>query len=66
MIMLTPTQEHWDNKTLDYDLEKFDWPSWALGVIQEITPQVTELETLHEVLSPTDIVKVSSHVQNCS
>ena len=67
MIMLTPTQEHWDNKTLDYDLEKFDWPSWALGVIQEITPQVTELEILHEVLSPTDIVKVSSHVQNsCS
>ena len=65
--MLTPTQEHWDNKTLEYDLKKFDWPSWALGVIQEITPQVTELEILHEVLSPTDIVKVSSHVQNsCS
>ena len=65
--MLTPTQDHWDNNTLDYDLEKYNWPAWALSVIQEIAPQVTTLETLHEVLTPTDIVNVSKHVQNaCS
>jgi hypothetical protein len=28
-------KEHWDNKTLDYDLEKYNWPDWALSVIQE-------------------------------
>jgi sporadic carbohydrate cluster protein (TIGR04323 family) len=64
MSNLTPLQEHWDNKVVDYDLEKYNWPAWALSVIQEITPQVKELETLHEVLTPVEIVKVSQHVQN--
>ena len=39
-MKLTPTQEHWNNATLDYDLEKFNWPAWALSVIQEVAPQV--------------------------
>lgn len=66
-MKLTPTQEHWNNATLDYDLEKFNWPAWALSVIQEVAPQVKELETLHEVLTPSEIVRVSQHVQNsCS
>ena len=64
---LTSTQKHWNNATLNYDLERFNWPAWALSVIQEIAPQVTELETLHEVLTPNEIVRVSQHVQNsCS
>jgi sporadic carbohydrate cluster protein (TIGR04323 family) len=67
MANLTETQIHWDNKTYNYDLSVYDWPAWALGVIQEIAPQVKELETIHEVLSPTDILRVSNHVQNaCS
>lgn len=67
MTNLTETQKHWNNATLDYDLQKFDWPSWALSVIQEVVPHVVELETLHQVLSPSEIVKVSKHVQNaCS
>jgi sporadic carbohydrate cluster protein (TIGR04323 family) len=64
---LTDTQIHWDNKTLNYDLEKYNWPSWALSVIQEIAPHVKDLETLHEVLTPAEIVRVAAHVQNsCS
>jgi sporadic carbohydrate cluster protein (TIGR04323 family) len=64
---LTPLQEHWDNKVVNYDLEKYNWPAWALSVIQEVVPQVKELETMHEVLTPSEIVKVSQHVQNaCS
>jgi sporadic carbohydrate cluster protein (TIGR04323 family) len=67
LTKLTPIQEHWDNNTLNYDLKKFNWPAWALDVIQEIAPQVTELETMHQVLSPSEIVRVSQHVQNaCS
>ena len=66
-MKLTTTQEHWNNATLNYDLEKFNWPAWALGVIQEVAPNVKELETLHEILTPSEIVKVSQHVQNsCS
>jgi sporadic carbohydrate cluster protein (TIGR04323 family) len=65
--MLSDIQVHWDNRTVDYDLEKYNWPLWALTVIQEIAPQVKELETIHKVLTPTEIVKVSQHVQNaCS
>lgn len=64
MSNLTPLQEHWDNKVVDYDLEKYNWPAWALSVIQEVAPQVKELETLHEVLTPVEIVRVSQHVQN--
>lgn len=65
--MLNELQIHWDNKTLEYDLEKYNWPAWALGIVQEVAPQVKELETLHEVVSPTELVKVTNHVQNaCS
>jgi sporadic carbohydrate cluster protein (TIGR04323 family) len=64
MSNLTPLQEYWDNQVVDYDLEKYNWPAWALGVIQEVAPQVKELETLHEVLTPVEIVRVSQHVQN--
>ena len=65
--MLSNLQKHWDNKILTYDLEKYNWPAWALSVIQEVAPQVKELETLHEVLTPAEIVRVSQHVQNsCS
>jgi sporadic carbohydrate cluster protein (TIGR04323 family) len=66
-MSLNSLQVHWDNKILNYDLEKYNWPAWALSVIQEVAPQVKELETLHETLTAVEIVKVSQHVQNaCS
>lgn len=63
-MILSDTQKQWNNTTLDYDLVRFNWPDWALRVIQEIAPQVKELETLHEVLTPAEIVVVSKYVQN--
>ena len=60
-------KEHWDNKTLDYDLEKYNWPAWALSVIQEKFPQIKELETIHEVLQPSEIVRISQYIhQACN
>lgn len=57
----------WNNNKIDYDLEKYNWPAWALSVIQEIAPQVTELETMHEVLNPSELIRVGNYVQNaCS
>ena len=64
MSNLTPLQEHWNNSVVDYDLEKYNWPAWALSVIQEVAPQVKELETMHTVLNPSEIVRVGQHVQN--
>jgi len=64
---LSPTQIEWNNKTLNYDLNKYNWPAWIMSVIQEVAPQVKELETMHQVLTPTEIIKVAGHVQNaCS
>lgn len=66
-MYLSKTQKHWNNATVDYDLTEYNWPTWALNVIQEVAPQVSALETLHECLTPSEIVKVSQHVQNaCS
>jgi sporadic carbohydrate cluster protein (TIGR04323 family) len=65
--MLTKIEQHWDNKILDYDLNRFNWPAWALSVIQEIHPTLTELETIHERLVPHEIVRLQQYVQNaCS
>jgi sporadic carbohydrate cluster protein (TIGR04323 family) len=64
MLNLSPTEIEWNNKTLNYDLDKYNWPAWALAVVQEVAPKVTELETLHKILTPAEIVKVSNHVQN--
>ena len=59
--------ENWDNKTLTYDLNKYNWPLWALSVIRELFPNVKSLETLHEELSPAKVVVATNHVQNaCS
>ena len=66
-MKLTSTQQHWDNATLNYNLKKYNWSKWALTVAQEIVPQVEQLETMHQVLSPAMIVQVAMHVQNaCS
>ena len=64
---LTAIQKDWNNKTLDYDLERYNWPAWALSVVQEVAPHVKELENMHNELSASETVKVSRHVQNaCS
>ena len=66
-MKLSVLEEHWNNKTFNYNIEKYNWPKWALSVIQEIAPHITDLETLHKNLSASEIVKVSKHVQNaCS
>tara|TARA_X000001382_G_C3160875_1_gene176193 strand:+ start:344 stop:1462 length:1119 start_codon:yes stop_codon:yes gene_type:complete len=65
--MLDKLQEHWDNATLDYDLSRYNFRQWASAVIKEKFPQIDELEKIHEVLKPSEVVKLQQHVQNaCS
>ena len=65
--MLNNLQKHWDNATLTYDLEKYNFRQWAIDVIHEEFPQIKELETIHATLKPNEIVKLQQHVQNaCS
>ena len=65
--MLDAIHKHWDNATLDYNLEKYNFRQWAIDVIREKFPQVKELEKIHEVVTPEEVVKLQRHVQNaCS
>jgi len=65
--MLDNLQKHWDNATLNYDIEKYNFKQWAIDVIQEKWPGVVELEKIHEVLKPNEVVRLQQHVQNaCS
>ena len=57
-MKLNPLQQHWDNATHNYNLDMYDWPAWALSVVQEVAPTVSSLETIHEELSPPEIMKV--------
>lgn len=65
--MLDAIHKHWNNATLNYDMEKYNFRQWAIDVIQEKFPQVKQLEKIHEVVSPEEVVKLQKHVQNaCS
>lgn len=54
----------WDNKTLEYDLAKHNWPEYWLGVAKQKFPQITSLETVHEVLTTQEISELGKHCQD--
>lgn len=55
---------NFNNNTLQYDVEKYNWPGVILEQIQTKYPSVNRLETIHNVLTPTEIVDVIALVQN--
>lgn len=66
MKLLTSTEKLWDNDTLEYDVKKFPLKEWALSVIQEIFPQINELETIHLVLSSDQLSRIKTHFHKAS
>ena len=56
----------WDNQTLNYDLSKHNWPEYWLGVAKQKFPQITSLETVHEILTPQEISVLGKHCQHMS
>lgn len=53
----------WDNQTLNYDLERHNWPEFWLNVAKEKFPQIERLETVHEILTPAEISELGRHCQ---
>jgi len=45
----------WDNQIVNYDLQKYNWREYFLQAVRDKYPQVTELETVHEVFKPNEI-----------
>lgn len=58
---LDATQEFFDNKTLDYDLEKYPLPKIVLETIQTFYPAVTSLDTIHEIVPAEDIQQLMTN-----
>ena len=55
--------KNFDNNTLNYNLDQFNWPAKVLEIIQEHYPSVTSLEHIHKDVSPNDISKITGLVQ---
>lgn len=54
--------KNFNGDILNYDLEKYNFPEWALHRIQEQFPQVTDLETIHKTVPLKDISRLQSWV----
>lgn len=63
--MYDPNQldPRWDNQTLNYDLNKHNWPEFWLNVAKEKFPQIVDLETVHKVLTPDEIYELAQYCQ---
>lgn len=56
-----------DLKTVDYDLQKHNWPEYWLRIAKEKFPQIESLEKVHKVLTPSEINILGRHCQQaCS
>ena len=53
----------WDNQTLNYDLEKHNWPEFWLNVAKELFPDIESLETVHKSLTTEQISELGSYLQ---
>jgi sporadic carbohydrate cluster 2OG-Fe(II) oxygenase/sporadic carbohydrate cluster protein (TIGR04323 family) len=53
----------WDNQTLNYDLQRHNWPDYWLSVTRELFPQVDRLENVHQVLTVREISELANHCQ---
>jgi len=53
----------WDNQTVDYSIEQYNWYDIWLSVAQEKFPQLKSFEDLHIHLEQTDIPELIFHLQ---
>ncbi len=53
-----------DLKSVDYDLNQHDWPNYWLSIAQERFPQIESLETVHKLLSPSEILMLGRYCQS--
>lgn len=53
----------WDNQVLDYDLEKYNWPAWALEVVRELKPELDKLENIHLYFAVPELINLRKHLE---
>lgn len=55
--------EQWENATLTYDLERYNFPALVLELVQELYPNVPSLDQIHRFVPAGNIVTICDHVQ---
>lgn len=53
----------WDNKILNYDKERYNWSGWALSVVQELKPEVDNIENLHLFFKVPELLTLRKHLE---
>ena len=55
---------NFNNCTLNYNLNQFNWTNLVLKLSKEKFPQVETLENIHLILNPMEITELTLHVQD--
>ena len=55
--------DQWQNNTLTFNIEKYNFPHLILNVIKEKFPNVLSLETIHQAVEPSHISELCLYVQ---
>ena len=56
--------KNFNNDVLNYDLEKYNFPKWALNRIRNLFPEVESLETIHESVPVNQLGKLQRYVSD--
>lgn len=56
--------EKTDRKIVNYDLSKHNWPEYWLSIAKQKFPQIETLETVHKILTPSEINELGRHCQS--
>ena len=54
---------NFDNNTLNYDRDCYPWDLWVLEIIQELYPNVTRLDNIHNEVEVRDLISITDMVQ---
>ena len=62
-MSLQDLDPRWDNQTIEYDLEKHNWPEFWLAVAKEKFPNIESLETVHKTLDVKEVSQLGAYLQ---
>ena len=62
-MSLQELDPRWDNHTIEYNLEKHNWPEFWLAVAKEKFPNIESLETVHKTLDVKEVSQLGAYLQ---
>lgn len=58
-----PLNDTWDNKTMEYDTTKYNWYDRFLSVAQELKPELTDFQLIHEHFAVNELINLRKHFE---